>query len=251
MSGTSSLRFDRFLVDAAGRRVLRDGADVHLTPKAFELLLLLIGRRPAAVSKSDIMESLWPGTFVLEANVANLVAEIRSALRDDPSQPRVVRTVPRFGYAFAGEVAAAAPDGSPVAAAHAGPGDNGFSAAGQGAPGAATAAAAATPFALIGAHGRLPLTEGSTVLGREGIAADLLNSPLVSRRHARIDVAGASVSLEDLGSKNGCSVDGQRISSRVEIAPGTRIGIGPLVVTLIREDEESTKTFHGTVLSGL
>ena len=83
----TTVRFDRFLLDGAGRRLLRDGADVHLTPKAFELLQLLIDRRPAAVAKNAIMEALWPSTFVLEANVANLIAEIRVALGDDASRP--------------------------------------------------------------------------------------------------------------------------------------------------------------------
>lgn len=222
-----SLRFDRFLVDDAGRRLLRDGSDVHLTPKAFELLLLLIEKRPAAVSKAAILESLWPGTYVLEANVANLVAEVRAALDDDSSRPRFVRTVPRFGYAFSGDLAGAAQRAS-------GPAE----------------ALTTTTFSLVGPRGRLALPEGATVLGREGVAAELLNSPLVSRRHARLDVDGSRVFLEDLGSKNGCTVDGQRIAGRVALEPGARIGVGPIVVTLVREDSAATQTYYGRDLHG-
>lgn len=228
------LRFDRFLVDDASRRVLRDGADIHLTPKAFDLLLLLMERRPAAVAKSAIMEALWPGTFVLEANVANLVAEIRTVLDDDASRPRFVRTVPRFGYAFAGEIEAVADGrGTPAPSGHR--------------PADATHATSVAPpaVALVGELGRLPLPPGTTILGREGLAALLLNSPLVSRRHARIDVNGSAVFLEDLGSKNGCTVDGQRVTGRVALVAGARIGIGPLVVTLVTDDEQQTRTFYG------
>ncbi|MBM3770801.1 MAG: FHA domain-containing protein [Acidimicrobiia bacterium] len=227
-----SLRFDRFLVDDAGRRVLRDGVDIHLTPRAFELLLLLIARRPAAVAKSVIMETLWPGTFVLEANVANLVAEIRTALGDDASHSRFVRTVPRFGYAFAAEAAPAPGPGITPA-------------------GTTVVEASPTALALVGEHGRLPLPPGTTVLGREGVAAVLLNSPLVWRRHACIEVIGSRAFLEDLGSKNGYTVDGQRITGRVPLAFGARIGIGPVVVTLECEDEQATRTFHGRELQGL
>jgi TolB-like protein len=96
-----ALRFDRFVLDTGARRLLRDGRDVHLSPKAFTLLELLVARRPDAVSKTEIHDALWPATNVVEANIANLVGEIRGALEDDRRQPRCIRTVPRFGYAFA------------------------------------------------------------------------------------------------------------------------------------------------------
>lgn len=228
------LRFDRFLVDPAGRRVLRDDADVHLTPKAFELLVLLIERRPAAVSKAQIMETLWPRIFVQEANVANLVGEIRAALGDSPSLPRFIRTVPRFGYAFSGDIDL--PSSTEVPAVPASPRAQATG------PGPVT-------LALVGDRGQLHLPPGSTILGREGVAADLLNSPLVSRRHVKIEVNGEHVSLEDLGSKNGCTLNGQRISGRVSVALGDRIGIGPVVVTLIL-DESATRTYYGHELRG-
>lgn len=93
--------FDRFVLDTGARRLLRDGHDVHLSPKALTLLELLVTRRPDAVSKDEIHDALWPATNVVEANIANLVGEIRVALEDDTRQPRCIRTVPRFGYAFA------------------------------------------------------------------------------------------------------------------------------------------------------
>jgi DNA-binding winged helix-turn-helix (wHTH) protein len=75
---------------------------VHLSPKALELLNALVESRPRALSKAALIEQLWPATFVSEANLATLIAEIRVSLRDQARNSRFVRTVPRFGYAFAG-----------------------------------------------------------------------------------------------------------------------------------------------------
>src|ERR1044072_5377128 len=99
----ATLRFCEFRLEIGARRLRRDGAPVHLTPKAFELLVALIQRRPNAVSKRELHELLWPSTFVAESNLAALVNEVRNALRDSAAQSRFVRTVPRFGYAFCGD----------------------------------------------------------------------------------------------------------------------------------------------------
>ena len=88
----------------SGRRVLlRHGSMVALTPKAFLLLELLLDRRPEAVAKAELLERLWPDTFVSDAGLHNLVAEIRAALGDAPRAARYIRTVPRYGYAFHGD----------------------------------------------------------------------------------------------------------------------------------------------------
>src|SRR5688500_7278023 len=94
------VRFDNFLLDSESRELLRDSHRVSLSPKAFELLSILVASRPKAVSKAELQERLWPATFVVEKNLANLVGEIREAIGDDSSDPRFIRTVPRFGYAF-------------------------------------------------------------------------------------------------------------------------------------------------------
>src|SRR6266542_4463931 len=96
-----------WVFDSDIREVVRNGRAVSLSPKAFALLELLIGRRPKAVSKAEIHKHLWPGTFVSAANLANLVVELRAALGDDARKPRILRTVARFGYAFAADAAAA------------------------------------------------------------------------------------------------------------------------------------------------
>ena len=93
-------------LDEARRELLLRGAAVHLTPKAYELLRLLLERRPAAVSKAEIHDRIWPGTFVSDVNLATLAFEIRTAIGDDPQAPRYIRTVRGFGYAFCEDVAA-------------------------------------------------------------------------------------------------------------------------------------------------
>lgn len=92
--------FGSFVLDLDTRELVRAGTSVPLSPKAFHLLRILIENRPKALSKSDLQDQLWPGSFVVEKNLTNLVSEIREALDDDPAQPRFIRTVHRFGYAF-------------------------------------------------------------------------------------------------------------------------------------------------------
>src|SRR6187431_1224772 len=94
------VRFGTFVFDPETRELLCKGVAVSLSPKAFELLSLLIANRPKAVAKSDLLERLWPDTFVVEKNLANLIGEVRDALGEDSSNPRFIRTVHRFGYAF-------------------------------------------------------------------------------------------------------------------------------------------------------
>ena len=92
--------FGEFVLDGDTRQLRRGHEIVPLSPKAFQLLEFLIEHQPKAISKGALQDLLWPSTFVVEKNIANLVAEIREALGDSAEHPRFVRTVPRFGYAF-------------------------------------------------------------------------------------------------------------------------------------------------------
>src|SRR5262252_2031495 len=96
------IAFGDFVFDRGSRRLLREGHEVHLGPKAFDLLDLLLRRRPEALSKAEVRDQLWPRTFVSESNLTSIVTELRSALDDDARRPRFVRTVYGFGYAFCG-----------------------------------------------------------------------------------------------------------------------------------------------------
>lgn len=100
------VRFGEFTIDESRRQLLRANQPLRLSPKAFQLLSILVENGPKAVSKADLQERLWPDTFVTEGNLATLVAEVRSALGEDAKEPRFIRTLYGFGYSF---------EGSPVA----------------------------------------------------------------------------------------------------------------------------------------
>src|SRR5262245_46446234 len=97
------IAFGEFVVDLAARQLRRGGREVHLGPKAFDVLVVLITRRPAVVRKSELLKQVWPGTFVSEASLNVIVTDIRRALGDDPKAPAYIRTAHGVGYAFSGE----------------------------------------------------------------------------------------------------------------------------------------------------
>ena len=99
MAGLTT-RFGPFLLDSDTRQLVRDGHALSVSPKAFDLLATLIEARPRIVSKSALQQRLWPATFVAEANLSNLVAELRKVLGDRPQASLFIRTAHGFGYAF-------------------------------------------------------------------------------------------------------------------------------------------------------
>ena len=209
--------FGALVLDSDTRELLRDGAPVPLSPKAFELLCLLVEHRPKAMAKSELQDRLWPNTFVVEKNLANLIGEIRAAIGDDPSNPRFIRTVHRFGYAFRKPAPGAGAD-----------------------PGARRGEAS---FLVKWATGRITLSEGAYVLGRDPDVEILLDSPGVSRRHAVITITGGSATIEDLGSKNGTFVGSERVEGARSLADGDTFSVGPVQLTMsVRQAPSSTET---------
>ena len=98
-------RFGPFVLDSASRQLLREEPrHLPVSPKAFDLLIVLVESRPRALTKGELHERLWPDTFVVDANLSNLVVELRGVLEDKAREPRFIRTVHRHGYAFAAEV---------------------------------------------------------------------------------------------------------------------------------------------------
>lgn len=89
--------FGLFTIDVAERRLLREGVEVPLPPEVFELLALLAARAGQLVTKDELMQSLWPGTVVDEANLTQKIFTLRKALGDDAEY---IETVPGRGYRF-------------------------------------------------------------------------------------------------------------------------------------------------------
>ena len=201
------LVFGDCVLDVDARQLLRSGRPVHLTTKAFDLLHALVERRPRVLSKADAQDLLWPDTHVSEANLPNLVAEVRSALEDDARSPRFVRTVHGIGYAFCGEATSTGP----------------------------VAPAAESPFVyrLEWAGGLIALAEGEYLLGRHPDSIVPTSAAGVSRRHARLRISGGQAVLEDLGSRHGTFVNDRRLDSPATLATGDRFRLGMLPFTLL------------------
>ena len=210
------LWFGDLTFDPQTRQLLRGREEIHLSPKAFELLKTLIDQRPRALSKNELHQHLWPATFVSEANLASLIAEIREALGDVARQPRFIRTVHRFGYAFSGQ--------AEERATHVGTDSH----VGHG-RGPDTLPAR---FCWLVKDGkRVPLVPGENILGRESDGGGIrIDSRTVSRSHARIFVSGSSASLEDLDSKNGTYLRGESVTRAVALKDGDEIRIGEVVL---------------------
>lgn len=98
-------QFGPFLLDRSTRSLLRNGIPQALAPKTFDVLLLLVEQRARVVAKDELLQTVWPGTFVEEGNLSQQIFLLRKILCGDTNQPEYIATVPRRGYRFVGEVA--------------------------------------------------------------------------------------------------------------------------------------------------
>lgn len=194
-------RFGPFELDSARRRLAHDGVERHLTPKAYQLLELLVSAAPRVVPKAELHDRLWPRGVVSDSSLLGLVKEVRRALDDRDTDTPLIRTVHRVGYAFAG---ALEPEAKPVAPTVCG--------------------------WLIGRDRRLPIASGENIVGRDPASQIWLDHDTVSRRHARILADAAGAHLEDLGSKNGTRVGEQACVGCVALRDGDRLWFGAIVL---------------------
>ena len=101
---TAVYRFGEFTFDCSTRLLLGGAEERHLSPKAQQLLNLLLAAHPRVLSREDLYDALWPSTFVCETNLASVVNEVRRALGDDARASQYIRTVHGFGYTFSGDL---------------------------------------------------------------------------------------------------------------------------------------------------
>jgi DNA-binding winged helix-turn-helix (wHTH) protein len=193
-------RFGSFELDAGRRQLFSHGGEIHLTPKAFDLLALLIDAAPHVVPKAQLHRRLWPNGVVSDTTLVGLVQEIRHALSDRDRSAPLIRTAHRVGYAF----------NAPVERA---PRRSGVS------------------RWLVTGKLRIALVEGENVIGRDPEANIWLDHATVSRRHARLVVSETSAVLEDLDSKNGTTIRGTRLTAAVTLRNGDRFACGDIFVT--------------------
>jgi DNA-binding winged helix-turn-helix (wHTH) protein len=209
------LEFETFRLDLDRRQLFRGTEQVHLSPKALQLLQVLIEARPKALSKADIHERLWPATFVADSNLASIVNEVRRALDDDAHSPKYVRTVHAFGYAFLAEPKADAARPRGAAAAK-----------------------------LVWDKGEEPLFAGRNIIGRDADAAVRVDDRTISRHHAAIVIERGRVTLEDLGSKNGTFLEGNRVEAPVELTDGASMEVGSVRMVYREISTLSTETLY-------
>lgn len=93
-------RFDEFTLSPRRRLLLRNGREVPLIPRYFDLLVLLVERRGEAVHRRDIFDRIWADVVVSDSALSQAIRTIRRTLDDDSREPRFVRTVSRHGYRF-------------------------------------------------------------------------------------------------------------------------------------------------------
>ena len=101
-------KFGCFRLDPAEHLLLRDGEPVPLEPKVFETLLVLIRHAGRLVGKDELMQTVWPDSFVEESNLTRNISVLRKALNRNDRGPQYIETVPKLGYRFVGEVRALA-----------------------------------------------------------------------------------------------------------------------------------------------
>lgn len=192
--------------DSVSHTLRRHGRVTPLSPRAFRFIEILLDRRPEVVSKTELLQLLWPGTFVSDGSLHNVVAEVRSAIGDTAEAPRFIRTVPRCGYGFHGD-ARPATDVAPSASARAGAGSR-----------------------LISKRREWHVSEGTNIVGRDSDCDVRIDSASVSRRHARIVVTGGRATIDDLGSKNGTFLNKAPITDARLIQDGDEMRVGSVTM---------------------
>ncbi|HYC93874.1 MAG TPA: FHA domain-containing protein [Thermoanaerobaculia bacterium] len=207
--------FDRFCLDSDQKLLVRGDEPVRLTPRAFRLLEYLLRQHPKAVSKRELLDHVWAGSIVEEANLKTLVLEIRNALEERGGRADAIRTAYGYGYAFNGVLRNE------------------------------DASIDVALVALRWADGSARLPAGVHLIGRAAGCAVTIDATSVSREHARLEVSRDEMILTDLGSKNGTFVGTARITAPVRLFDVCRITIGEVAVDVTRlGTDTSTETIR-------
>jgi DNA-binding winged helix-turn-helix (wHTH) protein len=195
------LQFGDCVFDRDARALTRHAAPVHLTPKAYRLLELLLESRPRVVSKTEIHRRLWPNCHVSPTTLTALVAELRHAIDDEP-RGQNIRTVYGHGYVFAGAVTFMTHDVDPGV------------------------------VRLVWAGGYAELGVGEHVIGRGSDCAVRLRDRRISRHHARVTLGPAGLTIEDCQSHNGTSLNGTPLHGRALLHDLDVLSIGGVRVSV-------------------
>jgi len=207
----------RWQVDPAACELSDNGTVIRLRPKVMELLAAFARNPGEVISKHCLLDMVWADVTVGDASLTVAVGELRDALGDNSERPEFIETIPRRGYRLIAPISNAE---SP------------------------SVVAGGSRFWLTGAGLELVLRQGENLLGRAPDAHIRIESPKVSRNHAKITVDGDTAIVEDLGSKNGTFVGDTRIDGPTPLAHGDQLRLGQLaaILSIVVADHESTIT---------
>jgi DNA-binding winged helix-turn-helix (wHTH) protein len=214
-------RFGPFEADLRTRELRRAGETIELQELPFRILAALLERPGELVTREELHATAWPaGVFLdFQHGLNKAVNKIRRALGDRADEPRFVATLPGRGYRFIAKVELPESRELPP-----------------------------LPRAtcrILWDSRTIPLSEGMNVIGRDPAAAVFVDSTTVSRRHAVIVVSPEGASLEDLGSKNGTFLRGQRVDTATLLADGDELAVGSARMSFRSSAAVSTKTAAG------
>jgi DNA-binding winged helix-turn-helix (wHTH) protein len=215
------LVFGDCILDTDTREVHCQGRPVHLGPKAYDLLQLLLAARPRVLSKLDLYGKLWPDVAVSESSLSTVVAELREALGDCAKESRYIRTVYGYGYAFSAKAVEVGAIGSPTTST--------------------------SGYRLVWGTQEIPLDEGEYLIGRARGVPVQIDDPAVSRHHARIVVSRGVATIEDLGSRNGTALRGERLDGIATLADGDTLVIGPVTLLVRGPTNNDQETLVSTL----
>jgi DNA-binding winged helix-turn-helix (wHTH) protein len=210
------LHFGPFEADLTTRELKKMGVPVAVPPQPFDILAILLERQGMLVTRQELREHLWPDAVFVDFDhgLNKAVSKLREVLGDDGAKPRFVETLPRRGYRFIAPVSSQAMEiAGPVAVAR-----------------------------LLYEGSTTTLSPGTHVVGRDKTSAVYLDSPSVSREHARVTVSASAASIEDLNSKNGTRVNGKEILGVTRLEDGDQIQMGLITLTFRTNQGTSTET---------
>ncbi len=208
-------------VEPALDRISRGREVVRVPPRVMQVLLCLADGGGQVVTKRQLIDTVWDEVCVTEGALTRCVAILRRILADDAGHPRYVENVPRRGYRL---VMPTRPSSDVRGAASRQP---------------------PSPCWLRLGQRRFDLCDGENVIGRATDAAVHIDHKNVSRHHARIRVAGARATVEDLRSRNGTFLGGRRLDTAGDLHDGDQVTVGSVTLVFrVLNPQGSTEAAH-------
>jgi DNA-binding winged helix-turn-helix (wHTH) protein len=236
-----AFRLEDWLVEPQLNRVSNGASSVHLEPKAMEVLLCLADHVGEVVPRRVLVDRVWSTEFITDSTLTHTIADLRRALADDARAPRFIETIPKRGYRLIADTVGG-PRNEPTGRGS-NPGHEPLAViVGEKVQLGHRAGSHFSDHVLCLGDQEIPLIEPTIVFGR-GQEADIqfLVSE-VSRRHARVNVVNSEAVIEDLGSKNGTTVNNRAIDQPHRLRSGDAVGIGPTTMIYRWLSVEPTRT---------